>query len=229
MNSTKGYFDLVVKAYPAGAGDGVSSYITSLKPGDDITVKGCFTKKKIEANQYKSIGMIAGGSGLTPMLQVAQELLNIVEDETKLSLLFCNVTPADIYLKAELDELAELFPERFSVTYARQPNAPMCSNACLLRGGVPCIADRVSTRHTAALHCAALQLRRGQDRWRGLGRPCGLRQRGAHREVHASPGRWLSCDCLRPTANGGRYCGAEDERLQARRGRRAVGSEGLHE
>jgi cytochrome-b5 reductase len=144
MNSTKGYFDLVVKAYPAGAGDGVSSYITSLKPGDDITVKGCFTKKKIEANQYKSIGMIAGGSGLTPMLQVAQELLNIVEDETKLSLLFCNVTPADIYLKAELDELAELFPERFSVTYARQPHAPMCSNLCLpvwlpvwLRGCLP--------------------------------------------------------------------------------------------
>lgn len=81
-------------------------------------MKGCYTKKKIVANQYKEIGLIAGGSGLTPMLQVAQELLNTVEDETKLSLLFANVSPEDIYLKDELDELASLFPERFSVTYA---------------------------------------------------------------------------------------------------------------
>jgi cytochrome-b5 reductase len=117
LNSTTGYFDLVVKAYPPGGGDGVSSYITSLKPGDNIEVKGCYTKKKIVANQYKQIGLIAGGSGLTPMLQVAQELLNTVEDETKLSLLFANVSPDDVYLKDELDELATLFPERFSVTY----------------------------------------------------------------------------------------------------------------
>ena len=68
------------------------------------------------ANQYKEIGLIAGGSGLTPMLQVAQELLNTVEDETKLSMLFANVSPADVYLKDELDELAKLFPDRFSVT-----------------------------------------------------------------------------------------------------------------
>lgn len=118
LNTTKGYFDLVVKAYPPGNGDGVSSYITSLKPGDTIEVKGCYTKKKIVANQYKEIGLIAGGSGLTPMLQVAQELLNTVEDETKLSLLFANVSPDDIYLKDEIDELARLFPDRFSVTCA---------------------------------------------------------------------------------------------------------------
>ena len=93
LNSTNGYFDLVVTAYPAGNGDGVSSYIHSLKPGDNIEVKGCYTTKKIEANQYKEIGLIAGGSGLTPMLQVAQELLNTIEDETKLSLLFANVGP----------------------------------------------------------------------------------------------------------------------------------------
>ena len=83
LNSTTGYFDLVVKAYPPGGGDGVSSYITSLKPGDNIEVKGCYTKKKIVANQYKQIGLIAGGSGLTPMLQVAQELLNTVEEPVK--------------------------------------------------------------------------------------------------------------------------------------------------
>lgn len=126
LNSTTGYFDLVVKAYPPGAGAGVSSYITSLKPGDNIEVKGCYTKKKIVANQYKEIGLIAGGSGLTPMMQVAQELLNTVEDETKLSLLFANVSPDDVYLKDELDELASLFPERFSVTYAHTRIRGLC-------------------------------------------------------------------------------------------------------
>ena len=139
LNSTKGHFDLVVKAYPPGNGDGVSSYIHSLKPGDNIEVKGCYTKKKIEANQYKEIGLIAGGSGLTPMLQVAQELLNTIEDETKLSLLFANVGPEDVYVKSELDELASLFPERFSVTYAHALGA--CSGSPVDRLIARCCCD----------------------------------------------------------------------------------------
>ena len=109
LNSTKGYFDLVIKHYPGGV---VSGYVEGLKEGDQISVKGPYTKKKILPNQYKELGLIAGGSGLTPMLQVAQELCNSVEDETKMTLLFCNQTPSDVYLKDELDELAAMYPPR---------------------------------------------------------------------------------------------------------------------
>ncbi len=49
---------------------------------------------------------VAGGSGITPMLQVVQEVLRHPEDETKVSLIFANVSDKDILLKQTLDGLA---------------------------------------------------------------------------------------------------------------------------
>jgi len=60
--------------------------------------------------------MIAGGSGITPMLQVIEELLEAPEDTTKMTLLFCNQTPDDIVLAERFDELAAKYP-RFKVVY----------------------------------------------------------------------------------------------------------------
>lgn len=48
----------------------MSTYIDNLKIGDTIQVlgpKGTFEYKK---NKYRKIGMLAGGTGITPMLQV---------------------------------------------------------------------------------------------------------------------------------------------------------------
>lgn len=49
---------------------------------------------------------IAGGSGLTPMLQVIQEIVKNPEDKTEVSFVFANKTEDDIILRDELDELA---------------------------------------------------------------------------------------------------------------------------
>lgn len=49
---------------------------------------------------------IAGGSGITPMYQVAQEILRNPEDKTQVSLIFANQTEQDIILRKELDDLA---------------------------------------------------------------------------------------------------------------------------
>ena len=38
----------------------------------------------------KRIGMIAGGSGITPMLQIIQEIVKRDDDDTDMSLLFSN-------------------------------------------------------------------------------------------------------------------------------------------
>lgn len=43
--------------------------------------------------RYKHLGLIAGGSGLTPMLQIAQELLDRPDDNTKITMLFCSELP----------------------------------------------------------------------------------------------------------------------------------------
>ena len=50
---------------------------------------------------------IAGGSGLTPMLQIAQEVVRNPEDRTQLTLVFANISEDDILLKKELDDMAK--------------------------------------------------------------------------------------------------------------------------
>jgi len=65
----------------------------------------------------KEIGMIAGGSGITPMLQVLHTILKNPEDKTKVSLIFANVTADDILLKQRIDEWAQKHAERFKVYY----------------------------------------------------------------------------------------------------------------
>ena len=60
--------------------------------------------------------MVAGGSGLTPCLQVAEELLSLPDDKTKIDLIFCNKNEGDIFLKDHLDSLAAKH-DRFTVKY----------------------------------------------------------------------------------------------------------------
>lgn len=56
--------------------------------------KGKFTvkemRKPISERNVKKIGMIAGGTGITPMLQIVSAVLRDPDDKTTLSLLFAN-------------------------------------------------------------------------------------------------------------------------------------------
>ncbi|KAL3159030.1 hypothetical protein ABBQ32_011029 [Trebouxia sp. C0010 RCD-2024] len=99
----KGYFDLVVKVYEQGK---MSKHFGELKEGDEVEMKGPLVKFQYKANMKKKIGMIAGGSGITPMLQVASEIVSNPDDKTQVSLVFANQTEKDIILKKELDEMA---------------------------------------------------------------------------------------------------------------------------
>lgn len=114
-NSQKGYLDLIIKTYPAPAGV-MSRHIDSLKVGDTVNMKGPWQKIEYKKNMKDKIGMIAGGTGITPMLQVAREILDNRSDHTEVSLIFANVTEEDIILRDELDALNHLYPN-FKVYY----------------------------------------------------------------------------------------------------------------
>lgn len=98
-----GTLQLLVKVYPNG---NMSKKFGELKVGDTLDIKGPLPKFKYEANKYKQIGMIAGGTGITPMLQVVEEIAKNPADKTEVTILFANQTPADILLKEEIDALA---------------------------------------------------------------------------------------------------------------------------
>eukprot|EP00478_Filoreta_tenera_P001844 GABV01001883.1.p1 GENE.GABV01001883.1~~GABV01001883.1.p1 ORF type:complete len:126 (-),score=39.93 GABV01001883.1:129-506(-) len=61
--------------------------------------------------------MIAGGSGITPMVQVLNHVFADPEDKTFVSLVYANKSPEDILLKEWLDHMQERFPNRFRVHY----------------------------------------------------------------------------------------------------------------
>jgi len=79
-------------------------------------VKGPFPKLPYTANMKKKIGMLAGGTGITPMLQVIKQILQNPDDRTSIHLVFSNKNEVDILLRNELDDLASKHPN-FQVTY----------------------------------------------------------------------------------------------------------------
>jgi len=128
-----GHVDLVIKVYKSGVidrfpdGGKMSQYMGSLKVGDKVDISGPFGmneylghgKFKIgtKEKQCKALAMISGGTGITPMLQVAAAILKDPTDATTISLLYANQTEDDILVRNLLDGYAEKYPKRFKVWY----------------------------------------------------------------------------------------------------------------
>jgi cytochrome-b5 reductase len=109
-----GYLELVVKAYPNGP---MSEHLHSMNVGQRLEFKGPLPKYQWEANKHDHICLIAGGTGITPMYQLARTIFKNPEDKTKVTLVFGNVTEDDILLKKELSELENTYPRRFKAFY----------------------------------------------------------------------------------------------------------------
>ena len=104
-----GYFDLLIKSYPQG---NISKHLAGLKVGQTMKVRGPKGAMVYTPNMVKHIGMIAGGTGITPMLQIIKAIVrgrprNGGNDTTQVDLIFANVNPEDILLKEELDALVK--------------------------------------------------------------------------------------------------------------------------
>ncbi|RYC60057.1 hypothetical protein CHU98_g6140 [Xylaria longipes] len=101
-----GYFDLLVKSYPTG---NISKHLASLGVGQTIKVRGPKGAFVYTPNMVRHFGMVAGGTGITPMLQVVRAIIRgrAAGDKTQVDLIFANVSPQDILLKEDLDQLAK--------------------------------------------------------------------------------------------------------------------------
>jgi nitrate reductase (NAD(P)H) len=128
-----GFFDLVIKVYfknvhPKFPDGGVlSQHFETLQVGDQIEVKGPighvsyhgrgkFTIHK-DVVMLDHVGLIAGGTGITPAYQIIKAVVKDKKDSTKVYLIYANKTEEDILLKEELDELAAKYPKKFKLHY----------------------------------------------------------------------------------------------------------------
>ncbi|KAG9063306.1 hypothetical protein KI688_004192 [Linnemannia hyalina] len=139
----QGHFDLVVKIYfkdtnprfPAGGV--VSQYLGAMAIGDSIAIKGPvgsftyngqgrYSHSSGRKGQCLQIGMICGGSGLTPMYQVIQAILaDKMQDATKVSLIFGNRTEEDILMRKEIEAAGNgLGPDRFQLWHVLSGKQP---------------------------------------------------------------------------------------------------------
>lgn len=58
---------MIVKEYAEGK---MSKHIANLKVGDTLEMKGPIPKYNWEENKVENVGMIAGGTGITPMVSL---------------------------------------------------------------------------------------------------------------------------------------------------------------
>lgn len=134
-----GYFDLVVKVYFRNVhpkfpeGGKMSQHLEGMSIGDTIQVRGpsglirydgrgkfqIKPDKKSPPQMYlaSEIGMIAGGTGITPMLQIIRQVFSDPADKTRCSLIFANQTEDDILLRPELEEVLQQNPDRFRLFF----------------------------------------------------------------------------------------------------------------
>lgn len=135
----KGFVDLVVKIYFKNVhpkfpeGGKMSQYLESLRTGDLIDFRGpgglleykgqgqfatqADKKATAEIKVARTLGLIAGGTGITPMLQLIRDIMKNPGDTTICSLLFANQTKKDILLKDELEEIQARHPNRFKLWF----------------------------------------------------------------------------------------------------------------
>mmetsp|Transcript_5457 Transcript_5457/g.9618 ORF Transcript_5457/g.9618 Transcript_5457/m.9618 type:complete len:314 (-) Transcript_5457:132-1073(-) len=138
-DETPGTVSFVIKVYKAGVhpkfplGGKMSQHLDSLDIGDmqemrgpkghlTLLKKGKFTisrvRKPLEHRDAKHFGMIAGGTGITPMLQVIQAIFRDTSDKTTtVSLLYANQSEDDILVRDELERYAKEYPDRFNLHY----------------------------------------------------------------------------------------------------------------
>ncbi|OXG90237.1 cytochrome-b5 reductase [Cryptococcus neoformans A2-102-5] len=110
----KGSIEFMIKSYSGGK---FTPYLTSLSPGQQVLFKGPLQKFKYQPNSFEKGLCIAGGSGITPMWQLINHSLSIPEDKTKWTLIYSNVSEADILLRKEFDALAQKYPGRLDIKY----------------------------------------------------------------------------------------------------------------
>lgn len=139
-NEVQGYVDLVVKVYKPGKvkmpdgnemswedGGKGSMHLDSQKVGDYVDVMGPLGiyeylgaglfKLPGQTVSVKHVGMLAGGTGLTPMLQVVQAALRNPSDTCNFYMIYANKTEEDILCREMLDILARDSKGRFKMYY----------------------------------------------------------------------------------------------------------------
>lgn len=140
-DDTPGTVTFVIKVYKGGVhpkfpeGGKMSQHLDSLKIGDTVAMRGpkghmtyhkngnftvfpILKKDPTQQRTAKRFGMIAGGTGITPMLQIMNAVLrDEPHSSITVSLLYANQSEEDILVRDELELALSKYGGRFTLHY----------------------------------------------------------------------------------------------------------------
>merc|ERR1712110_477902 len=110
-----GKLQLLVKVYPDGL---MSQHLKNLPMGSTIDFKHVEKNVKIQYPFIKKhVTMLAGGSGITPMIQALHAILGTPGDTTQVTMIFSNKSQEDILCKDLLDAWSREYADRCKVVH----------------------------------------------------------------------------------------------------------------
>lgn len=149
-NDELGYVEFVIKVYFPNVhpkfpeGGAMTMHLQGLQVGDSVEMRGpkghldyhgrgAFTihprvplpgRRPTEHTGVRRVGFVAGGSGITPCLQVIREILKDEADTSEIWLLYANQTDKDILLRPELEAMQKEHAGRFKSLHYTLDNPP---------------------------------------------------------------------------------------------------------
>ncbi|KAH6929352.1 hypothetical protein HPB50_026834 [Hyalomma asiaticum] len=135
MCDQRGSFDIVVKVYRKGTsskypGGGIMSQtLDSLQPGDPVQIQGPKGKFQyvgrgrflLDSGRMlciaSHIGLVAAGSGVTPMLQLLRHKFADMNDHARIYMVDVNHSAQDIIMHKELEEYAQHQRRKFRLCH----------------------------------------------------------------------------------------------------------------
>ncbi|KAF1741833.1 hypothetical protein MXB_2187 [Myxobolus squamalis] len=134
-----GHLDLAIRIYFPNEehteGGAVSQYMYSLKVGQTVAISGPygnisyegygrFSMKNDKKVTVSKITMIAGGTGITPMLQILRYIYHLKDDKTKIKLIYANKDDSEIMLYSQISEIERNLDEGQLEPYYVLKNPP---------------------------------------------------------------------------------------------------------
>jgi len=81
----------------------MTQHLASMTVGQKIDIRGPKGTMQYSRSLAKQVGMIAGGTGITPMYQLIRAICEDDSDNTQISLIYANNTEGDILLREEFE------------------------------------------------------------------------------------------------------------------------------
>lgn len=113
-NRDLGRLELMIRIYPDGQ---LGKYLTRVQIGDEVDIRGPKGSMRYRKGMSKRLGMVGGGTGITPLYQLIRAICEDKTDTTEVSLVYANRSEPDIMMRQQLDSFARESKGQFRVHY----------------------------------------------------------------------------------------------------------------